>query len=128
MEFDPDLVLPDRRLSLAERAIAPWKNDSAAAERRHRRLLEPLLPEDSMRWIMPLEQWKPAAIEQLLRGNGSDLQGYSTILEKELATETHPAARERLEGFARSVVCPDCGGSRLRAEARSVRFCRQGDP
>ena len=47
MEFDPDLVLPDRSLSLSEKAIAPWKNDTAAAERRHRRLLEPFLPADS---------------------------------------------------------------------------------
>ena len=33
-----------------------------------------------------------------------------------------PATRERLEGFRGPVVCPDCGGSRLRPEARSVRF------
>ena len=44
------------------------------------------------------------------------------ILEKELATATLPATRQRLEGFRASVVCPDCGGSRLRPEARNVRF------
>ncbi len=122
VEFDPDLVLPDRSLSLAKGAIAPWKNDAASAERRHRQLLEPLVSDDSPRWILPLDQWKPAAIEQLLRGNGSDFPGLLVNLEKELATETHSAPRERLEGFRASVVCPDCGGSRLRAEARSVRF------
>jgi excinuclease ABC subunit A len=122
VEFDPDLVLPDRQLSLSEHAIAPWKNDSATAERQHRRLLESFVPEDSPRWIQPLELWKPAAVEQLLRGNGGEWPGLLIVLEKELATETHSAARERLEGYRASVVCPDCGGSRLRAEARSVRF------
>jgi excinuclease ABC subunit A len=122
VEFDPDLVLPDRGLSLSERAVAPWKTDTPAAERRHRRLLEPFVPADSVRWKLRIDQWKPAALEHLLRGNGSDWQGLLVILEKELATATLPATRGRLEGFRASVVCPDCGGSRLRPEARNVRF------
>ena len=48
--------------------------------------------------------------------------GVLTLLEKEYATATDPAEREALESFRGPVVCHDCGGARLRPEARSVRF------
>ncbi len=124
-QFDPDLILPDRNLSLAERAIAPWKSDTPAAEREHRKLLQPILADDPARWKRPLADWKAATIEQLLRGNDADFPGLLILLEKEFATATRPATKQRLEGFRGSVVCADCGGSRLRPEARNVRFAGQ---
>ena len=125
VQFDPELVIPDRTLSLADRAIAPWKNDTPAAHRAHRKLFEPLLAGDAARWKRPLAEWKPAQIEQLLQGDGGEAPrflGLLTLLEKEYATATRPAPRQRLEGFRGSVVCAACGGSRLRPEARNVRF------
>jgi excinuclease ABC subunit A len=122
VQFDPDLVLPDRELSLAERAIAPWKMDTPAGARRHRRLLEPFAAADSARWKMPIAQWKPAVLEQFLHGDGGTFPGLLILLEKEFATAIRPATRQRLEGFRGSVTCAACGGSRLRPEARNVRF------
>ena len=55
IEFDPDLVLPDLSLSLADRAIAPWKNDTDVAQRRHKKQLADFLAGDSGRWTAPLE-------------------------------------------------------------------------
>jgi excinuclease ABC subunit A len=122
IEFDPDLILPDLNLSLGERAIAPWKNDTDAAERQHKKLLAPFLDSHSVRWTTPLGQWKPAAMQQFLRGDGKDFLGLLILLEKEFATATRTATRERLESFRGEVVCPGCHGARLRPEARSVRF------
>ncbi|HEV3416928.1 MAG TPA: excinuclease ABC subunit UvrA [Pirellulales bacterium] len=122
IEFDPDLILPDMNLSLSERAIAPWKNDTDSAERQHKKLLAPFLDSHSVRWNTPLVQWKPAAMQQFLRGDGNDFLGLLILLEKEFATATRTATRERLESFRGEVVCPACHGARLRPEARSVRF------
>ena len=122
VQFDPDLILPDRELSLDERAVAPWKMDTTAAERRHRRLLEPFATADSPRWKMPIAEWKPAVLEQFLYGDGGKFPGLLILLEKKFATATRTATRQRLEGFRGSVVCVACGGSRLRPEARNVRF------
>jgi len=41
--------------------------------------------------------------------------------EKEYATTLSEPKRQRLEAFRGAVVCPECGGTRLRPEARSVR-------
>ena len=43
------------------------------------------------------------------------------MLEKEYVTTTSESKRLRLEAFRGEVVCKECGGTRLRPEARSVR-------
>ncbi len=122
IEFDPELVLPDMSLSLAEKAIAPWKSDTEAAERQHKKALEPFLESHPSAWTTPLDAWRPVAMQQFLRGDGKEFLGLLILLEKEYATATRPTTRERLEGFRGQVVCPSCGGARLRPEARTVRF------
>ena len=184
IEFDPELVLPDLNLSLADKAIAPWKTDGDTAERAHRKELSEFLAAHGLRWNTPLAQWKPAALQEFLRGKpysssprtgegrgegraigvangngapevnaaftlalsqrerepsnaqltpsekqkskvakaGDDFPGLLILLEKEYVTATRPATRERLESFRGQVTCPDCGGTRLRPEARNVRF------
>ena len=44
------------------------------------------------------------------------------LLEKELATTTSRPRQEHLARFRGTVVCRECGGSRLRPEANSVRL------
>ncbi len=184
IEFDPELVLPDLSLSLADKAVAPWKTDGDTAERAHRKELSEFLAAHGLRWNTPLDQWKPAVLQEFLRGKpsspsprmgedrgegrpirvangngapeanaaltlaltqrerepsnaqltpsekqkskvakaGDDFPGLLILLEKEYVTATRPAMRERLESFRGQVTCPDCGGTRLRPEARNVRF------
>ncbi len=44
------------------------------------------------------------------------------MLEKEYVTTISEPKRQRLEAFRGQVVCDECGGARLRPEARSVRI------
>jgi excinuclease ABC subunit A len=120
--FDPELVIPDPELSLAGGAIAPWKGGAPAAERRHKELLQELMTSGGFRWNTPLVELRPKARQQLLEGNGKRFIGLLTMLEKEYVTTTSETKRQRLEAFRGEVVCPSCSGSRLRAEARSVRI------
>ncbi len=122
VEFDPELVLPDLSLTLSDRAIAPWRHDTEAAERQHKKALEPFISAHPGTSAMPLAEWKPALVDQFLRGDGKEWLGLLILLEKEYATATREATRERLENFRGAVVCRSCGGARLRPEARNVRF------
>jgi excinuclease ABC subunit A len=121
VEFDQELVLPDRSLSLSQGAVAAWKNASPAIVERYKTAFSGFLARNKVDWDAPLEAWKPGMLEKLWRGNG-DFQGLLVLLEKEYATAVKPKTRERLETFRGEVVCPACGGARLRPEARSVRF------
>jgi excinuclease ABC subunit A len=118
--FDPELVLPDVSLSFAAGALAPWKGESPAALRKLQNHLRPFLGKADIRWNTPLETLSPKLREQLLQGTGKQFIGVLAMLDKEYATATSESRRERLETFRGEIVCRECGGARLRPEARSV--------
>jgi excinuclease ABC subunit A len=120
--FDPELVLPDPQLSLADGAIAPWKGATALAARKHQRLLADWLEKAGLQWKSTLAEAKPKAVEQLLHGDGKEFPGVLVLLEKEYATTTNDARRQKLEAFRGQVPCAECKGARLRPEARAVRI------
>ena len=123
VEFDPELLVPDWSLSLAAGALAPWK--TTTLPRKLHSVLEQFLTQAGSTWETPLAELKPKVHEQLLRGDGKKFPGLLVLLEKEYATATNDANRLRLETFRGEVVCPECGGARLRAEARSVRLAEK---
>ncbi len=118
--FDPELVLPEVNLSLADGAIAPWRDDSPAALRKRRKQLDPFLIKAGVGWDAPLVTLSAKRRGELLYGSGKRFGGVLQMLEKEYATTGSEAKRQRLETFRGEVVCPECGGARLRPEARSV--------
>jgi excinuclease ABC subunit A len=118
--FDPELILPDWSLSLATGAIAPWKDASEQAMQKFQRRLQPFLTKSGIRWNTPLEKLSPEDRELFLSGSGKRFEGILIMLEKEYVTTTSETKRQRLETFRAEVVCGQCGGARLRAEARAV--------
>ena len=121
-QFDHDLVLADRRLSLADGAIAPWRDGSAAAQRKRREELEGFLKRSRFDWDTPLDQVRDTVVTQLLHGDGKKFLGVLTLLEKEFATTHRKRRQEELAAYRGQVVCSDCDGSRLRPQATAVRI------
>ncbi len=119
--FDPELVLPDASLSLAAGAVAPWKGETPGAMRKHQNHLRAWLTKAGVRWTTPLEKLTPKLRDQLLYGAGKQFIGILAMLEKEYVVTVSEQKRQRLEAFRGQVVCEECGGTRLRPEARSVR-------
>ncbi len=121
-EFDPDLILPDKTLSLATGAIAPWKSAKPSEEKKQRIALDQFLINNKLAWETQLHEYKPKQLEKLLLGDEKKFLGLLTMLEQELATATSENRQEQLNHFRGAVTCRACGGSRLRKEANSVRL------
>ncbi len=119
--FDPELVLPDLALSIADGAIAPWRGATAAAVKKQRSEVEAFLTRHRLEAGQPLVSWPETAGQQLLTGDGEFL-GLLMLLEAEYAGTKRAATRERLAAFRGKVTCADCGGARLRPEARACRI------
>ena len=125
VEFDPDLVVPDRDLSLTDGAIAPWKGLSGAALKQKKTAIEKFLTARKVDWDTPLSELTAKTFEQLFRGThssggNSDFVGVLNLLEKEFATTKRAPRQQKLATFRGEVTCVECGGARLRAVARSV--------
>jgi excinuclease ABC subunit A len=135
MYFDPDLVVQNEDLSIADGAIAPW------ATMNH---IQPVVEGLAAHYNFSLDQaWKtiPAkARKALLYGSGDEAiefgyerggrrQAYARPFEGVLAwldkrhKETESSGiREWLEGFMNMRPCPSCDGKRLKKESLFVRF------
>ncbi|MCA9221734.1 MAG: excinuclease ABC subunit UvrA [Planctomycetales bacterium] len=131
-EFDPELVIPDRSLSIRDQAIAPLRSATPAVQKKLLAELESLLAKwqiasdptaaEPTATALPLSEWSDAALEKLLRGDGKKWDGLLVWLEKQFATSTRKAWLTQLETFRGSVTCNACGGSRLRPEANNVEL------
>jgi excinuclease ABC subunit A len=122
-EFDPELVMPDFDLSLADGGIAPWRTATPAVWKQIQLTLESFLKSLGADLQTPLSEFSDTSMNKLLHGDArSKFSGILTMLEKEHATATRKGRLEQLTAFRGHIVCRDCLGSRLRAEASSVRI------
>jgi excinuclease ABC subunit A len=120
-QFDPDLLVVDPRLALAEDVIVTWKGSKVAAVKRQKAELQAFLEKSGVGWDTPLEQIPAELRQQVFQGDGQQFQGLLTLLEIEYVTSTRAKRREELARCRGAVECPECKGSRLRREAASVR-------
>jgi excinuclease ABC subunit A len=114
MHFDPDLIVPDKNVSVLEGAIMPWRKKVPASLRHLARvkgidLHTPFkdLPEDVQRNILFGEDGMEGAIRELE-------QRYQEVRQREF--------REEMERYMSASPCPACGGARLRREALSIKI------
>lgn len=125
--FDPELVVPDWDLSLADGAIVPWKGVTAAVEKRHRRSFSSFLKAHGLTWDKPLRELSQTARRQLFHGSDKlKFPGLLQLLEKEYATALSRSRQMQLAACRGEVTCHACGGSRLRPEAMHVKLAGRG--
>ena len=116
--FEPDLIAPNKGLSLNEGGVIPWK--SAYRQEQYGPKLKKLGKLHGFTLDTPLADFSPEAWDDLFYGNPKvNWQGVVPILEygqQMSGVWDHWTAR-----FQQSRPCPDCEGARLRPEALAVR-------
>ncbi len=136
MHFDPDLIVPNRHLSLREGAIVPWRKkdptaiiDLLAALARHYRF--------DIR--TPFGELPKKVQEVILRGSGEEairfsyeggqkrsvftapFEGVIPSLARRYRETGSAHVRDELKRFMNWRTCPTCKGMRLKRESLSVR-------
>ena len=124
-EFRPELSAPDRSRSWSQGAVIPW--ELLTQERRDRQAPEAPIRDFLRRHAIdpeaPLASWPPPVWEAFWDGEpGGPFPGLAAVLNQAYDEARSEALRRSLEPYREPVVCPACGGSRLRPEARAVRF------
>ncbi len=118
VDFDLNLVIPDKGLSLSEGAIDPWERPKYRPwfSDLRKQAAELGIPMD-----VPWREMPEQARETVLRGKGSfaGVFGFFAQMERKKYKLHVRVMLSKYRGYAE---CPDCRGQRLRAEARSVRI------
>jgi excinuclease ABC subunit A len=118
VDFDLNLVIPDKGLSLAEGAIDPWNRPKYKPWFGE---LKKHAPELGIPLDVPWRELPETVREIVLRGKGSfeGVFGFFAQMERKKYKLHVRVMLSKYRGYAE---CPDCRGQRLRAEARSVRI------
>ncbi len=135
LEVDPDLVVPNDELTLAQGAIAPWAQGSTEY---FQRLIIGLSEQLGFSMDIPWRALPARARTALLHGESHEVtvqfknrfgrqRSYSTGFEGVISfirrrhSETDSEwSRERFAGYMREVPCAACGGARLKPESLAV--------
>lgn len=116
--IDPDLVIPDKNLSVYDGAIAPWRTEKMSEWQ------VPLI-RNASKFDFPIHRpFKDLSKEQkdLLWNGNQYFEGINSFIH-ELESQTHKIQyRVMLSRFRGRTTCPDCRGSRLRKDASFVKI------
>ncbi len=117
IDFDMDLVIPDKSKTLADGAIEPWTKPK---HRVYYNEMKKLAQDAGVPLDVPWQELSEEQQEFVLRGDGrfGGIRGFFNYLERKKYKLHVRVFLSRYRGYS---VCPDCNGSRLRAEARTVR-------
>jgi excinuclease ABC subunit A len=118
VDYDLNLVIPDKSLSLNDGAIDPWNRPKCRPwfTELRKQAAELGVPLD-----VPWRDLPEAAREIVLHGKGTfaGVYGFFAQMERKKYKLHVRVMLSKYRGYAE---CPDCRGQRLRAEARSVRI------
>jgi excinuclease ABC subunit A len=134
---DPELLVPDPALSLADGAIALWSTGQSADYFGH--LLSGLAKDLGFSMSTPWEKLTRAQRKAVMEGRGATeihvryrnrygrdrsyytkYEGVVPFIERRYRESESETGRERLEGYMREVPCPVCHGARLKPEVLAV--------
>lgn len=136
MEIDPDLVIPDRRKSIDDGAVAPWASSTSTY---YPQKLEALAKHFGFSTAVPIDELEDRFVSIILSGAGSEtfrfayenpfgqlrvydthFEGVVRNLERRYRESDSEGSRAWVEEFMSSSPCPTCGGARLKPASLAV--------
>ena len=144
LEVDPDLVIPNKNLSLGEGAIIPWVR-AGSSSGWYRSLIESVAKAHGFSTKVPVKDLPDEALDLLLYGNKgatvtmshrthagheysweTTFEGVIPNLERRHKETDSDYIRGETERYMAASPCGSCNGKRLRPEALAVQVRGMG--
>ena len=124
--LERDLVIPNKRLTLAQGAIKPWTRISGN-QNSYLKLLEEVGMKHEFSIHEEVGKLPNAAIKILFEGTrDGTFPGILAMLEEKYRQTDSEYVQKEIEGYMRVLICPECNGRRLRKEALLVTVASKG--
>ncbi len=136
-EVDPELIVPNNDLSIAEGCIGPW---SSAHTQYFARLLESVCEANDVDINAPYSTLTKSEVKLVLYGAKgkvtvryknrygrsrqyeTEYEGVIPWLKRRHADTESDWSREAMESYMREVPCPTCSGARLKPSSLAVKI------
>ncbi|MBT3704296.1 excinuclease ABC subunit UvrA [Candidatus Peregrinibacteria bacterium] len=142
LEIDPELVIPNKKLTLAEGAIMPWSATTSHLTW-YNRILESVAKRHGFSMDKKIEKLSEEQINLILNGPGNgekykvvmgehdtkskftgeyetEFEGVIPNLERRYLETDSDYIRRKIEEYMRILECPVCHGKRLKPEILSI--------
>ncbi len=137
--IDPELVIPNKDLSIEEGGLAPYSNTGEGTY--YFQIFKTLAEDHGFSVKEPLRNAPQALLDEILYGTEREIsfefeshfqeglrnykgtfEGIVNNLERRYRSTASNGMRERIDQFMAENPCPSCKGSRLREDVLSVRI------
>jgi excinuclease ABC subunit A len=128
--LEPDLVIPNNKLTIAQGAIRPWSR-IAGNQTAQMKLVEAVAVAHGFSINAEVRTLSPTVIKILLEGTGDQIYdvdgkkltfpGVLLMLEEKYRQTDSEYVQKEIESYMRVMTCPICRGKRLREEALAVK-------
>ncbi len=144
LAVDPELVIPNKNLSLAQGAVTPWVRVGTSGAW-YISMMEAVAEANGFSARVPVREMAPEHVDLILYGNGgrkitvshrthrgrtyqwdTKFEGVIPNLERRYRTTESDYSRSQIERYMSARPCRSCDGKRLRPEALAVRVCGLG--
>ncbi|MCE2462344.1 MAG: excinuclease ABC subunit UvrA [Dehalococcoidia bacterium] len=144
LDVDPDLIIPNKELSLGEGAIMPWVR-SGTSSGWYKSLIESVAKAHNFSTKVPVKDLPEDALNLIMHGNSgksvtmrhkthsghvysweTNFEGVIPNLERRHRETQSDYMRNEIERYMTAQPCVSCNGRRLRPEALAVRVCGMG--
>jgi len=127
LEFDPDLVIPDKNKSINEGALAPWKRGGRGYILYYRWLIRELSYQMHFDLDEPFKKLSKEVQRAILYGTAEvvgtkPFEGVIPHLERLFKETDSDYLKEEISRFMSSLPCPLCKGARLKKESLAVKI------
>ena len=138
LEVDPDIVVPDKSLTLEEGAIVAWQPTSSQY---YPKLLEAVCKHYKIKMNVPVEKLPIDQWNKIMYGSGKDkirfrytneygqtrdnliqFEGVLANIERRYKDTSSNYTREQMEKYMAEHDCPTCKGYRLKEETMAVKI------
>jgi len=137
LEVDPELVIPDWDVSLADHAIAPWRPTSSQY---YPQLLQAVCSHFGIEMDVPMKELPEEQVNIILHGSDNEkirfryendygkirdshifFEGVLANVDRRYRETSSDYIRDMMEKFMGQQPCPTCSGYRLKPESLAVK-------
>ena len=138
-EVDPELVIPNKDLSIKQGAIAAWGNVSTSDDTYYSKMVQSLAAHFNVSLDTPFKDLPEDFVQELLYGPNNIMvefifdskfggrreykapfEGVIVNLERRYRETNSDYSREKIEEYMAEIPCHKCKGNRLKKEVLSV--------
>ena len=138
-EVDPELVIPNKDLSIKQGAIAAWGNVSTSDDTYYSKMVQSLAAHFNVSLDTPFKDLPEDFVQELLYGQNNIMvefifdskfggrreykapfEGVIVNLERRYRETNSDYSREKIEEYMAEIPCHKCKGNRLKKEVLSV--------